>query len=439
MNYPSAVNVARLPQAYVPDTSRQSQQMAGLVSGIAQDYKQAANQKRANSLADQLLDGSIQENPKTEAEEQAQRQLKNSILQTEIVNAKEEQASMSLQAKAEQQRKVIRENTRLQQIMASPEDKKALVELMQLDKQLAGSVLDILKADDAHAKQAMAAASADALQTYSNYRVLMQQHGKPVADEFALAKAREIYAETQDPSSVRHLMAMRSASGDEAMAIANTQSALAGATLKAPAVQEQLTLYQQAQLRNKDEDQALAIRQQELAERKYEDERADASKPNQTATEAKAEAEKEKLERSWNAYVEGAKNLKEAFSKINTGAIMGRFPATGTDAQVAEGAVAAMAPILKRLTRTAGEGNFSDADQRLLLEQLPKRTDTEEAVEQKLTNITKILAQQLGFQAPPELGGVDVNQVLQEAEAAIAAGAPRELVEQRLRESGYIQ
>jgi hypothetical protein len=58
---------------------------------------------------------------------------------------------------------------------------------------------------------------------------------------------------------------------------------------------------------------------------------------------------------------------------------------------VAEGAVAAIAPVLKQLFRVAGEGVFTDRDQQLLLDMVPKRTDFPQAREAKLANIDKIV------------------------------------------------
>lgn len=66
---------------------------------------------------------------------------------------------------------------------------------------------------------------------------------------------------------------------------------------------------------------------------------------------------------------------------------------------MAEGSVAAMAPVLKQLFRTAGEGTFTDKDQQLLVSMLPTRTDTPAARQFKMTNIDNIVRAKL--QAAP--------------------------------------
>jgi hypothetical protein len=55
-----------------------------------------------------------------------------------------------------------------------------------------------------------------------------------------------------------------------------------------------------------------------------------------------------------------------------------------------------MAPILKQIFRTAGEGTFTDADQKLLLAMVPTRTDTPTARKAKLANIDTIVRAKLG-------------------------------------------
>lgn len=61
----------------------------------------------------------------------------------------------------------------------------------------------------------------------------------------------------------------------------------------------------------------------------------------------------------WQAAREG---LESGLSASETGPLAGRIPAFTTEQQVAEGAVAATAPILKQIFRTAGEGTFTDKD-----------------------------------------------------------------------------
>lgn len=94
--------------------------------------------------------------------------------------------------------------------------------------------------------------------------------------------------------------------------------------------------------------------------------------------------------------------LIEGLSGTETGPIAGRLPAFTTGQQVAEGGVAAMAPILKQIFRVAGEGTFTDRDQALLMEMLPTRRDTPEAAGAKLQNIDRIIQTKL---APTQSAG----------------------------------
>jgi len=70
-------------------------------------------------------------------------------------------------------------------------------------------------------------------------------------------------------------------------------------------------------------------------------------------------------------------------------------PALTSPQQIADGAVAAVAPVLKQLFRAAGEGIFTDRDQQLLLEMVPDRTDHPESRIAKMKMIDSIIAAKL--------------------------------------------
>ena len=112
-----------------------------------------------------------------------------------------------------------------------------------------------------------------------------------------------------------------------------------------------------------------------------------------------AEAEQRKLNApntalaQWN---EARSGLESGLAGSETGPLMGRIPAFTSEQQIAEGAVAATAPILKQLFRTAGEGTFTDKDQDLLMRMVPTRTDTPEARQSKIENIDRIIRAKLG-------------------------------------------
>jgi hypothetical protein len=102
---------------------------------------------------------------------------------------------------------------------------------------------------------------------------------------------------------------------------------------------------------------------------------------------------------AWNVYQTGMAGVKSGMEGSVTGPIAGRIPAYTAAQQSAEGAVSAMAPVLKQLFRSAGEGVFTDKDQQLLLDMMPTRKDHAEAREFKLNNIDNIVRAKLGL--PP--------------------------------------
>lgn len=89
-------------------------------------------------------------------------------------------------------------------------------------------------------------------------------------------------------------------------------------------------------------------------------------------------------ESALRVYNVGIQNLESALGATSTGKLSGLLPAMTSNAQAAEGAIAVMAPILKQMFRSAGEGNFTDSDQKLLMDMVPNRSDSPEAIKLKL-------------------------------------------------------
>lgn len=79
--------------------------------------------------------------------------------------------------------------------------------------------------------------------------------------------------------------------------------------------------------------------------------------------------------------------LESGLEQTTTNAVSGRIPAVTTGAQTAEGAIAAMAPVLKGLFREAGEGTFTQNDQESLMAMLPTRKDNPDARKAKMENV----------------------------------------------------
>jgi hypothetical protein len=108
---------------------------------------------------------------------------------------------------------------------------------------------------------------------------------------------------------------------------------------------------------------------------------------------------------AYAAYKAGVASLEKSMSETATGPIAGRIPAVTAAQQTAEGAEATMAPILKDLFRSSGEGTFTEGDQALLLKMVPTRTDHEEARKAKLVMIDEIVRAKLGIAADGAVPG----------------------------------
>lgn len=99
----------------------------------------------------------------------------------------------------------------------------------------------------------------------------------------------------------------------------------------------------------------------------------------------------------WNVAKQG---LTKALAGTRTGPEQALVPAVTSGQQTADGAVAAVAPVLKQLFRTAGEGVFTDRDQELLLDMVPTREDHPETRVAKIEMIDAIIQAKLSASVP---------------------------------------
>lgn len=109
------------------------------------------------------------------------------------------------------------------------------------------------------------------------------------------------------------------------------------------------------------------------------------------------DAKKPDMEAAMNLYETAREGLIGGLSGSATGPVVGRLPAFTANQQIAEGGVAAMAPVLKQLFRVAGEGVFTDRDQQLLLDMIPTRKTRPEAWKPQIENIDRIVKAKLGM------------------------------------------
>lgn len=110
---------------------------------------------------------------------------------------------------------------------------------------------------------------------------------------------------------------------------------------------------------------------------------------------ADSEANQRKNSAAFGTYQAAIGQLEQAASKTSTNPIAGIIPAVSANAQIMEGAINTMAPVLKEMFRQAGEGTFTDKDQELLLNMVPTRKDHPEAVKAKLDMIDNLVRAKL--------------------------------------------
>lgn len=72
-------------------------------------------------------------------------------------------------------------------------------------------------------------------------------------------------------------------------------------------------------------------------------------------------------------------------------------PGAGGNYGLRNSARANLAPVLKGIFRTSGEGTFSDRDQELLIQMAPSSIDTDEQAAKKLANIDAIIRSKMGI------------------------------------------
>lgn len=100
-------------------------------------------------------------------------------------------------------------------------------------------------------------------------------------------------------------------------------------------------------------------------------------------------------------------NLEKNLLGTTTGFFAGLLPAISDDQQLADQAIAQMAPTLKNIFREAGEGVFTDKDQELLLAMIPDRQTNPAVVAQAIKSINDIVRIKLNQPEPmPAINGV---------------------------------
>ncbi len=127
-------------------------------------------------------------------------------------------------------------------------------------------------------------------------------------------------------------------------------------------------------------------------------ERATSDAKNESEAGAKAKAVAQKNANALATYEAGIKSVSESLGNTLTGPFVGKAPAMTANQQIADGSLAAMAPVLKGLFREAGEGTFTKEDQQILMDMLPTRSDLPAARAAKLKNVDMLIKTKLTTQ-----------------------------------------
>lgn len=126
----------------------------------------------------------------------------------------------------------------------------------------------------------------------------------------------------------------------------------------------------------------------------------------QAKAEVKKLAENRSNSKTLGIYETAMGNLTKALDDTITGPFIGFTPALTSNAQIADGAVSMMLPLMKDLFRGAGEGTFTEGDQKILTNLIPTRNDTAEARASKITMIDAMIRAKL---SAPSAGEGDLS------------------------------
>lgn len=121
--------------------------------------------------------------------------------------------------------------------------------------------------------------------------------------------------------------------------------------------------------------------------------------PKAQLTRQQVGAARQKLQglNSIAAQINRVENALDAAERRGfTGPLWGRIPGTGSfdaESAVLDKSIAQLAPLIRQLTRTPGEGSMSDYESRLATLALPSRSDNPAAVREAISGIRELLGQ----------------------------------------------
>lgn len=250
---PSAVNIANIGRAVVPDNSRSMDTLArGLGAGVNKFKKYRSDKKKAErteSLVDQIYSG------KDEVIDGAQQKVEDegsfmaaeytpeqqqADLQGQQINLQEQQQKLTVKQNADQNRENARQNFNLQSIMGDETSMKAFIRLREIDPNAAAGLLDVAKLNSAQESAFVKREAAEALGNWTNIRNMTQNGNHDGARALALNLSKSRTANGQDASRVNAYLNIPNQ--DEAAGYANTMFATSGGAVEAMSAIENLNL-----------------------------------------------------------------------------------------------------------------------------------------------------------------------------------------------------
>ena len=428
MNTPSAVNIAKLPAPFLPSGGAEMGQMLGQAIGtIGKHYKDKSNDKKVDQYREELLAEPEAAEPTTE-EKQAQ-------LQTAQVDLQKEQQIEQATSQADQNKKNIDENSRLQRMLGDPESLKKLSFMNKHDPESAKMVLDVLKTSDTQAKAALAQDAAQAQQFFSNSLSVLQKFGEEATKEYIRTQAREYAAEGKPVDKLAGLLVK---TGDEFAQALEIQGLMAGNVASLPEAMSAKDQLDREKFEYEKEQDALEAAGGGVADfsevQSLRKEFAAETKPFMAINDAYGRV----LASAEDPSPAGDMALIFNYMKVlDPGSTVreGEFATAQNAGSVPQGIVARYNKVIN--------GEMLETNQRKdFVNRAGKLYKRAEKNYNKRVETFRELARKRNFD-PDEViidraveGGVDNSALIAEAEAAIAAGADREQVMARLAEMG---
>ena len=118
-----------------------------------------------------------------------------------------------------------------------------------------------------------------------------------------------------------------------------------------------------------------------------------------TTADKKVIADKKRQEKDYQAYKLVSTDLKNTYKNIPdilTGSLQGNLPAASQSSRMFETARTQMLPLLKDVFRKAGEGTFTEGDQRILTDLIPDRTMDAQEFDAAVRRLDAVVAMKAG-------------------------------------------